>query len=86
MSLSIWQKIKLANLASKTFKNIPTPIKMNSSWKTTIFGAGGLLTVITFAANALFDGDPATNPDWAVTITAILTGIGLIFAKDSAAK
>jgi len=37
---------------------------------------GALLT-------ALFDGDPATLPDYATAVAAILAGVGLIMAKDA---
>jgi len=53
------------------------------SWKTTVFGAGGLLTVVAAAVSALFDGDPLTNPDWTAVIAGAAACIGLIFAKDS---
>lgn len=52
------------------------------SWRTTVFGAGGLLTVAAGVVNAMFDGDPATNPDWMVVIAAMSTAIGLLFARD----
>ena len=52
------------------------------SWKTTIFGAGGLLAVIVTAVSALFDGDPATKPDWGLLIAAAGPAIAAIFARD----
>jgi hypothetical protein len=55
---------------------------MKTSWRTTVFGAGGLLTVLVSVLNALFDGDPATNPDWSAVITAATASIGLLFARD----
>ena len=54
-----------------------------NSWKTTCFGICCILTAIGGAGKAVLDGDPATNPDWATTITAIASGFGLIFARDN---
>ena len=53
------------------------------SWKTTLFGAGGLATVLFTAVPALLDGDPATNPNWDLVIGAALPAIGLLFARDN---
>lgn len=53
------------------------------SWKTTLFGAGGLLTVIVTALCAMFDDNPATNPDWALVLAAASPCIGLLFARDN---
>lgn len=54
---------------------------MKSS-KTTVLGIIGAVTAILSAVKAMFDGDPLTNPDWTVTIAAVTSGIGLIFARD----
>ena len=35
------------------------------------------------AASAMFDGDPLTVPNWAAVVSAVMAGIGLIFAKDA---
>ncbi len=56
---------------------------MKTSWRTTVFGAGGLVTVIAATANALFDGNPNTNPDWAMVAAAVAACIGLVFARDN---
>lgn len=53
------------------------------SWRTTVGGIGTILVAIGSALQALFDGNPNTNPDWTVTIAAITTGFGLIFARDN---
>jgi len=53
------------------------------SWKTTLFGAGGIATVLFSAVAALLDGDPATNPDWNLVLGAVLPAIGLLFARDN---
>ena len=48
-----------------------------------MFGAGGLIAVITSACQALFDGNPATNPDWTSVIGVVSICIGLFFARDN---
>jgi len=53
------------------------------SWKTTTVA---IITAIMAVGNvvvAIIDGDPATVPNWELTIGVIMTAIGLIFAKDS---
>jgi hypothetical protein len=56
---------------------------MNKSIKTTILGIATILTAISSAAIAFFDGDPLTNFDVGSVIAAITAGIGLILAKDA---
>ena len=80
--LSTLGKIKIALAIRRTINNIPQPMKINASWKTSLFGTTGLLTVLFNVANMLMDDNPATNPDWGVTITLILTSVSAIFAKD----
>lgn len=80
--MNLFQKAKLLILLNRTIDNIPTPMTINSSWKTTIFGAGGLLALITETASKLLDGNPDTNPDWGSVITLAIPLIGLLFAKD----
>lgn len=53
------------------------------SWKTTVTGIAAVLTAIGSALTALFDNDPNTTLDVAVTASAIMAGIGLIFARDN---
>ena len=53
------------------------------NWKTTVFGTGGLLTVVAVAISSLFDNDPTTNPDWALVIGAFAGAVGFLFAKDA---
>lgn len=53
------------------------------SWKTTVTGIAAILTAVGAALTALFDNDPATTLDVAVTASAIMAGIGLIFARDN---
>jgi hypothetical protein len=52
------------------------------SWKTTLFGAGGLVTIVANIASVMLDGDPKTVVDWGVTIPAISVCIATLFAKD----
>ena len=54
------------------------------SWKTTLFGAGGLGTLIVMGViQPLMDGDPATNPQWSIVIPGLFTALIGLFAKDS---
>ena len=53
------------------------------SWKTTVTGIAAVLTAVGAALTALFDNDPNTKLDVAVTASAIMAGIGLIFARDN---
>lgn len=50
---------------------------------TTMAGIGSILVAIGALLTALFDGDPATSPDYATAVAAIVAGIGLVFAKDA---
>lgn len=56
---------------------------MQRSWKTTVLGVVTIISAVAGAVKFLVDGDPATNPDFFAVWTAILAGVGLIFAKDS---
>lgn len=56
---------------------------MTASWRTTVFGAGGLLFVIGGTVVALTDGKPETNPDWTAVVAVLSTCIGLLFARDN---
>lgn len=46
---------------------------MFKNWKTSLFGLGSILTGVA----TILKGDPATG------VAAILTGLGLVAAKDS---
>lgn len=50
---------------------------------TTIAGIGAVLVAIGSILTAIFDGDPATAPDFASAAAAIIAGIGLVFARDA---
>jgi uncharacterized membrane protein len=54
-----------------------------SSWKTTVTGVLMLLDIVGHSAVMVLDGDPTTNPNWAVVVPALLAAIGLIFARDA---
>jgi len=55
---------------------------MGKSWRTTTAGILAVAGALIAAAQALLDGNPATNPDWAAVGAAIVAGFGLIAAKD----
>ncbi len=61
-------------------------MKKPTDFKTTALGIATILTVLSAAAVAFFDGDPATNFDIATVIAGVTAGFGLIFAKDAAKK
>jgi len=50
---------------------------------TTIAGIGSILVAVGSVLTAMFDGDMATNPDFATAVAAVIAGIGLIMAKDA---
>jgi len=53
---------------------------------TTVLGIAAILSALCALLTALFDGDPATSPDYTSAIAAAVAGLGLIFAKDAANK
>ena len=57
-----------------------------TSWRTTVLGITTIITAVAGMLQAVLDNDPATNPDMTVALAAILSGIGLIFARDSKAQ
>jgi len=44
-----------------------------------------LLQQGSMIAMALFDGDPATAPDWATAVPLATAAVGFLFARDQAA-
>jgi hypothetical protein len=54
--------------------------KMGKSWKTSAAGIGAILSALGLLAKALSDGDMAQV---GVAITGIITGIGLLMARDN---
>ena len=53
------------------------------NWKTTTVAVLAAVTAALGAASALLDGDPATNPNWDATMTAVIVAIGLFLARDA---
>lgn len=56
---------------------------MKGSNKTTLAGIGAILVAGGSLLTALFDGNPATEPDYAALVASIVAGLGLIFARDN---
>ena len=53
------------------------------NWKTTALGISTILAAIASVIQAVLDNDHSTNPDITVAVAAIMSGLGLIFAKDA---
>lgn len=56
---------------------------MKKSWRTTAAGAGALITVLGATLNQMFDGDPATNPDWNMVLPLTFAGLVGLFSRDN---
>ena len=56
---------------------------MKKSWKTSAAGIAGIIIAIASCVQAQFDGDPATVPNYEVALAAVITSLGLIFARDN---
>jgi hypothetical protein len=56
---------------------------MMKSWKTTVLGILGIVTLIASAAKAVLDSDPTTNVDLAIFLPALFAAVTGLFAKDS---
>jgi len=56
---------------------------MKRSYKTTLAGVGAILVAGGSLMHAIFDGNPATEPDYAALVAAIVAGLGLISARDN---
>ena len=54
----------------------------NKNWKTTGAGVAAILVAVSAALTALTDGDSATNIDFAMLISSVIAGVGLICARD----
>lgn len=50
------------------------------SWKTTVSGIGAILVAVVNAVIGIVNGSPV---DWTATVAAIMSGIGLIAARDN---
>ena len=57
-----------------------------TSWRTTALGITTIIAAVAGMVQAFLDNDPTTNPDMTVAAAAILSGLGLIFARDAKAK
>jgi hypothetical protein len=57
-----------------------------TSWRTTVLGITTIIAAVAGLVQALLDADPSTNPDMTVAAAAILSGLGLIFARDAKAR
>ena len=55
------------------------------SWRTTVLGITTIIAAVAGLVQAMLDADPSTNPDMTVAVAAILSGLGLIFARDAKA-
>lgn len=55
---------------------------MFKNWKTTLFGTGGIATALVDIISNYTTGTPE-KINWTVDIPVIITGLGLLFAKDS---
>ena len=53
------------------------------SWKTTTAAIAAIAAVIGTAINAQFDTDPATVPDWGLTVSVVLAAVIGLFARDN---
>lgn len=56
-------------------------MNLATSKNLTVVGVAGILAALASVAISLFDGNPATNPDWTATASAIWTGVVAIMAK-----
>lgn len=55
-----------------------------ASWKTTLCGILSILAAgITLVGIPLLDADPLTEANWTAFGTAVVAGVGLIFARDN---
>lgn len=56
---------------------------VGASWRTTILGILGLVSLAANVAQLILDGDATTNPDWATVIPMAMALIGSLFARDN---
>ncbi|CAK0780994.1 conserved hypothetical protein [Gammaproteobacteria bacterium] len=52
------------------------------NWKTTTAGISTIIAALAGAIALVVDGDPKTNPQWELVVGAVITGLGLVLAKD----
>lgn len=53
------------------------------SWKTTAAGLAAIFTSLGGILTALTDNDPKTVPEWSLAGPLIISGFGLLFARDN---
>jgi len=53
------------------------------SWKTSLSGIAGILGMLGTAVSAALDNNPATDPQWGIVVPAVVTALGLLFARDA---
>jgi peptidoglycan/LPS O-acetylase OafA/YrhL len=56
---------------------------MKGSWKTSAAGIAAIVVAVASCVQAAFDGNPDTAPNFEVAIAAVISGLGLIFARDN---
>lgn len=78
--IGMFDKLKLVSAVIRIIKQRKN-ISMKN-WKTTVFGAGGIVAIWTPVAMAALDADPATVPNIGVALSLTLPALGLLFAKD----
>lgn len=82
--IGLLQKAKIAKQALQTYNILKSNNYMpKGSWKTSLFGVGGLATIAFNIASMYLDGDASTNPDWSVFLPAILASTAALFARDN---
>lgn len=52
------------------------------SWKTTLTGSLGFISVVLLQLSYAYDNNPLTNPDWSVIGAVVTTFIMGFFSKD----
>jgi len=57
------------------------PSSTSSPWRSKFFASGGLFLVLASTAAALFDDNPATNPDYVLVGGALAGFLGFLFIK-----
>lgn len=79
--VTLIDKLKRLNALRKVWANRKN-ITMKS-WKTSLFGSGGLLLIWAPVLSAAFDGDPSTIPNFGLAIATSMPALGLLFARDN---
>jgi len=58
-------------------------VKVKKSWKTSAAGIAAIVISIASIAQAQFDADPLTVPNYEIAIAAIMSGLVGLFARDN---